>query len=321
MTGHPPGRVTVASACRSPWQARSAAAPGGRRSIRCGYTGQPGDGAMPRPAPNPRRYMAIVARQRRPADAVRGVADRGPRRWGVGEELVCAVQVGRGPQCAGSGQGRHRGRPGRAPRSTPSSPRATAAGTSPVRRSLISRSGSPAQTGCGTPSQRPGDPRSASSIPRAIRLIRQAESRLPQEFKHGRPPWLHPHRVRTRGSEMAMILRWATLRVRPIVQRTEPDEQITRDPLGRAALPRPRRSSCSRVITSPVASALLALGPNGICLRIAVYTADHDRPTTRDRRRLRVTRQGRGRDAAAVQVAVLGGSICDSEPSGPRDAP
>ena len=47
MTGHPPGRVTVASACRSSWQARSAAAPGGRRSIRRGHTGQPGHGAMP----------------------------------------------------------------------------------------------------------------------------------------------------------------------------------------------------------------------------------------------------------------------------------
>jgi hypothetical protein len=111
------------------------------------------------------------------------------------------------------------------------------------------------------------------------------------------------------------------LRVRPIVRRTEPDEQITRAPLARLDLSGPRRSSCSRNITFPVASALLGLGPNGIYLRITDYTADHDRPTTRDRRRLRVTRQGRARGAAAVQVAVPGGSISDSEPSGPRDAP
>jgi H+/Cl- antiporter ClcA len=112
------------------------------------------------------------------------------------------------------------------------------------------------------------------------------------------------------------------------VRRTEPDEQITRATLERAAPPRPRRSSRSRVITFPVASVLLALGPNGIRRRTADYTADHtadytaghDRPTTRDRGGLRVTRQGRARDPAALPVAVPDGSICDSEPFGPRDA-
>jgi len=59
------------------------------------------------------------------------------------------------------------------------------------------------------------------------------------------------------------------------VRRTEPDEQITRAPLERVAPTRPRRSSCSRVIASQVAYALLALGPNGIRLRTADYTADN----------------------------------------------
>ena len=276
---------------------------------------------MPRPAPNPRRYIALVARQRRPADAVRGVADRvqdgevsarswsAPCRWaGGGSVPDPAKDVAEDVRDAPRGQPLEPARDRGVVRLR-SGGRSSHAPVLQRKRGAAHHRSGPAILG------------RRHRFPVRYDSSDRRKDRLPQEFKHGRPPGLHPHRVRTRGSEMAMIL--------PVGHPSRPADratdgagwQITRDPLGRAAPPWPRRSSCSRVITSPVASALLALGPNGICLRIADYTADHDRPTTRDRRRLRVTRQGRGRDAAAVQVAVLGGSICDSEPSGPRDAP
>ena len=62
----------------------------------------------------------------------------GPRRWGVGEEQFCAVQVGRGRQCAGSSQGRRRGR---RPRVNPFEPARDRGGYGPVRRSPTHASG------------------------------------------------------------------------------------------------------------------------------------------------------------------------------------
>ena len=104
MTGHPPGRVTVASACRSPWQTRSAAAPAAAID-QAWPSGQPGRGAMRRPAPNARRCIALGRDSVGPLMPC-GRRRPGPRRRGVGEELFCAVQVGPGRQCAGSSQGR-----------------------------------------------------------------------------------------------------------------------------------------------------------------------------------------------------------------------
>ena len=116
---------------------------------------------MRRPAPNARRCIALVARQRRPADALRA-SPTGSKTAGCrGGELVCTVQEGGGRQCAGSGQGRRRGRPGRGIDAAPH----------PVCAGELER-----------------EMRSASSGVQT------------------RPPWLHPRRVRTGGSEMARIL-------------------------------------------------------------------------------------------------------------------
>jgi len=68
-------------------------------------------------------------------------------------------------------------------------------------------------------------------------------------------------------------------------------------------------------ITFPVASALLALGPNGICLRTTDYTADHDRPTTRDLTGTPAGSLSRDKEQCGrprrYGSRFSGGSICD----------
>ena len=232
---------------------------------------------MRRPAPNARRCIALVARQRRPTDALRA-SPTGSKTAG----------------CRGGAVLRRAGGPGTAvcriqPRTSP-------------RRS-------------GTGNRAAPHPVCAGELEREMRSASSGVQTRP-------PPWAPPapgEDTRTGNGQDPPGGR--PLRVRPIVRRTEPDEQITRAPSARLDLSGPRRSSCSRNITFPVASALLGLGPNGICLRITDYTADHDRPTTRDRRRLRVTRQGRARGAAGYRSRYRAVRSADSEPSGPRDAP
>ena len=162
MTGHPPGRVTVASACRSPWQARSAAAPGGRRSIRRGHIGQPGRGAC---------------RDQRPTHAATS------RSWrdSVGPLMLCGASP-TGSKTVGCRRGAglcRAGGPGAAvcriqPRTSPRTSGPEVNPFEPARDRGVYVSGQavahltldpPAQTGCGTPSQRAGDPRSASRSP------------------------------------------------------------------------------------------------------------------------------------------------------------
>jgi len=195
------------------------------------------------------------------------------------------------------------------PEINPFEPRTTTAGTSPARRTPISRSSSPAQTGCG-----------AASIPGRFDLFDRRKDRLPQEFKHVRHAGLHPHRVRTCAWKWPRSSRRAILRFRPIVLRTEPDEQITRALLGRAAPPgtpllRARGYHIPRGLRPARARAERDM-PADHRLHRRPRSANYPRPN-RDPGGLLVTRQRAVREAAAVRVAVFGRFDLRQSPPGP----
>jgi hypothetical protein len=207
MTGHPPGRVTVASACRSPWPARSA-----RRAGRPAldqvwlYRSSPAMAQCrdqrPTHAATSRSWRDSVGPLMLCGASPTGVEDGGvsarswsaPCRWAGGRSVPDPAK-----DVTEDVQDAPRGQPPRA-RARPRRVRLRSGGRSshapvlqPKRGAAHHRSG-PAILG------------RRHRFPVRYDSSDRRKDRLPQEFKHGRPPGLHPHRVRTRGSEMAMIL-------------------------------------------------------------------------------------------------------------------